>query len=662
MLKMEMVIRMAKFKISNRRYLGSKAKLIDFIQETINRECGKITSFLDLFGGTGNVGWAFNKSKVSVLINDILYSNYVTYLAFFGNESINEKLLKNILQSYNELSIEEDNYFSINFRNTYFSEKNCKKIGFIRSDIEKRYKNNEINARERAILITSLLYAMDKVANTVGHYDAYRLNGDLTKDIFLKELDLPDQSINENNVIFNKDANELVSEVYADVVYIDPPYNSRQYCDAYHLLENVARWEMPKVFGTARKMDRSRLKSKYCTKSAPIEFDRLIQSINAKYIVVSYNNMGKKGAGRSQAKIDDEDIMESLSRRGSVKVFEVSHQQFTAGKSNIKGHKERLFVCYVGDNCQMKSITPVSNGYVKSPLNYTGGKYKLLGQLFKKFPKKITTFVDLFGGGFNVGANVNSSISIYNDKDMRVTRLIKLMYKYSGATIIRKLDNIIEKYGLSNSLLNGYSYYDCNSNGGLGTYNKHKYLKLREDYNNMIYHTEEKDYMLLCLIVFSFNNQIRFNSLGEFNMPIGKRDLNSSMRTNIKRFCERIKKLSIKFISKDFTQIEPLDFDKPFFYCDPPYFLGTASYNENNGWNEAKEIELLDFLKKLDKLNIPFALSNVIEHKGMIHEHLKKWVEDNHFNIYYMKVNYSNSNYHLKDKTAFTKEVLITNF
>lgn len=653
---------MAKFKISNRRYLGSKAKLINFINEIVNKECGKFTSFLDLFGGTGNVGWSFNSKEISVIINDTLYSNYQTYLAFFGNQLVDESNLKKIINEYNETNDLNDNYFSNNFSNTYFSQSNCKKIGYIREDIEEKYNNNEINERERAILITSLLYAMDRIANTVGHYDAYRLNGDLDKQIVLEELELPSNKTNENNKVFNRDANQLVSEIYADVVYIDPPYNSRQYCDAYHLLENVSRWEKPEVFGTARKMDRSKLKSKYCTRSAPIEFDRLIQSINAKFIIVSYNNMGKKGAGRSQAKIDDKDIIDSLSKKGKVKVFEVDHQQFTTGKSKIEDHKERLFVCFVGQTSSENRILENIGSYVKSPLNYTGGKFKLLEQLLQKFPKNITTFVDLFGGGFNVGANVNSPITIYNDKDKKVTRLIKLLYKYSGTKIIHNLEKIIDEYNLSNSLLNGYAYYCCTSDKGLGHYNKSNYLRLRSDYNNKQHDSEEKDLLLLCLIIYGFNNQIRFNSSGEFNMPVGKRDLNSSMRINIKQFSDRIKRLNIKFISKDFSSIDPSIFERPFFYCDPPYFLGTATYNENNGWNSKKEIELLKFLELLNYLNIPFALSNVIEHKGITHTILKKWINDNYFNVYYIKTNYSNSNYHLKNKKSNTIEVLVTNF
>ena len=282
---------MSKLNIKNRRYLGSKAKLLSFITEVVEKECNNINVFLDLFGGTGNVAWNFNNQYTTIMVNDILLSNYYSYLAWFGSQEINEQLISEQIKYYNNLENLEDNYFSMNFSNTFFSEFNCKKIGFIREDIENQCLNNEINEREKAILVTSLLYAMDKIANTVGHYDAYRLNGDLNKDLVLEELDLPQREINLNNIIYNEDANSLVNKVVADLVYIDPPYNSRQYCDAYHLLENVASWQKPVVYGVARKMDRTNLKSKYCTRSAPKQFEELINNINSRYILVSYNNM-----------------------------------------------------------------------------------------------------------------------------------------------------------------------------------------------------------------------------------------------------------------------------------------------------------------------------------------------------------------------------------
>ena len=139
-----------------------------------------------------------------------------------------------------------------------------------------------------------------------------------------------------------EDTNELVKNIYADVVYIDPPYNSRQYCDAYHLIENIARWEKPEVYGVARKMDRSALKSKYCTRSAPKVFEDLIKNLNAKYIVVSYNNMANKGNDRSNARISDSQILDILKSKGSVKTFSEQFKAFTTGKSERLDNEERF--------------------------------------------------------------------------------------------------------------------------------------------------------------------------------------------------------------------------------------------------------------------------------------------------------------------------------
>ena len=147
---------------------------------------------------------------------------------------------------------------------------------------------------------------MDRVANTVGHYDAY-----IKKEIKDREFILKFpffQKSNKNNQIYNEDANELIKKIKCDVLYIDPPYNSRQYCDAYHLLENIIKWEKPEVFGVAKKFDRAKLKSKYSLQSATETFSELIKNANCKYILFSYNNMQEKGNIRSNAKLSDEDI------------------------------------------------------------------------------------------------------------------------------------------------------------------------------------------------------------------------------------------------------------------------------------------------------------------------------------------------------------------
>ncbi|MCM1134325.1 MAG: DNA adenine methylase [Clostridium sp.] len=336
--------------ISSRRYLGNKYKLLPFITKVVSEECSEIKSVADIFAGTGAVSSGF-LDKV-IITNDIMYSNYICNLAWFGSQEYNPQTIIDYIIQYNSISKYEDNYMTENFADTYFSYNDCSKIGFIREDIERNYRGGVINDRERAIFITSLLYAMDKIAKTCGHYDAYRKGADF--DISL-ELSAPSAKVHNHseNKCFNKDANELVKEIYADLVYIDPPYNSRQYCDAYHLLENVARWEKPDVFGVAKKMNRDKLKSRYCTQSATEAFEDLIKNINAKYILFSYNNMAAKGNGRSNAKIADEDIMRILQNKGTVKVFSENYKAFSAGKSNIADNAERLFLC----TCFSREVT-----------------------------------------------------------------------------------------------------------------------------------------------------------------------------------------------------------------------------------------------------------------------------------------------------------------
>lgn len=328
--------------INNRRYLGNKYKLLPFITRVVKDQNLEFDSFADIFAGTGAVSSAFTDKQI--ITNDLMYSNYICNFAWFGAEKYDAEKIVEFIVRYNSESQFSENYMTENFADTYFSADDCARIGFIREDIETSFNNGDLNKRERAILITSLLYAMDKIAKTCGHYDAYRKGAEFDSSLELY-VPLAEQNNNENNQCYNMDANELVKSLYADLVYIDPPYNSRQYCDAYHLLENVARWQKPEVHGVARKMDRSELKSKYCTQSATEAFEQLIADIKAKYILLSYNNMAEKGNNRSNAKISDDDIIRILENKGSVSVFSEGYKAFTTGKSDIADNAERLFLC-----------------------------------------------------------------------------------------------------------------------------------------------------------------------------------------------------------------------------------------------------------------------------------------------------------------------------
>lgn len=330
------------YKIENRRYTGSKAKLISWIMPLINKKCnGGI--FADIFAGKGVVAAAASDSFKHIIINDFLYSNYAFYKAFFEKGKWSKERLKKIIKKYNNIHAKslKDNFFSKNFGSKYFSKETAKIIGFIREDIEKN--KSKLTKKEYFILLASLLYTADKAANTVGHYDSYlrRAHGNkkfalrLIEPIKVKKVD-----------IFRKDANLLVENLRADVVYIDPPYNSRQYSRFYHLLETLTKWDKPKLYGIALK-PKPENTSDYCRVKAPVVFKDLINKLNCKYIVVSYNNTYNSKSGSSRNKIKLDQIKNILKQRGKTAIFKKSYKFFNSGKTEFNNHKEYLFITKV---------------------------------------------------------------------------------------------------------------------------------------------------------------------------------------------------------------------------------------------------------------------------------------------------------------------------
>ena len=292
--------------------------------------------------------------------------------------------------------------------------------------------------------------------------------------------------------------------------------------------------------------------------------------------------------------------------------------------------------------------------YIKSPLNYTGGKYKLLEQIMPLFPQNIKTFVDLFAGGCNVAANVTAEQIIANDYNKEIIELYHFFQKSTPEALERQIDEIIEKYALSNTAKYGYAHYNTDSSRGVGAYNKAGYTKLRADYN------QQKDPLLFyTTLLFAFNNQIRFNAKGDFNTPVNKRDFNKSLRKNLQLFVQRLNRGDISFLAKDYRTVEIAD--DAFVYIDPPYLATLAAYNENGGWSVHKEQELLEYMDRLHQRKIKFALSNVFENKGNRNELLIAWSKK--YKVHYIDHSYSNCNYHSKNKhKESTVEVLIMNY
>ena len=298
---------------------------------------------------------------------------------------------------------------------------------------------------------------------------------------------------------------------------------------------------------------------------------------------------------------------------------------------------------------------------VKSPLNFTGGKYKLLPQLVPLFPSDISTFVDLFCGGCNVGVNVTAKKIICNDIDSNLIGLFSFFKGKSYDDLLPKIQEVINKFNLSNSEKNGYSFYNCNSANGLGNFNRTGFLNLRKTFNTLSKSNENYYLYLYILIVYAFNNQIRFNSNGEFNLPVGKRDFNLRMQNKLKNFLAALETKNISFSNYYFSDIKiPELSEKDFVYADPPYLITCATYNEKS-WNEDEEKKLLSYLDELSKNKIRFALSNVLSTDNKTNTILQAWLNERKYNCHHLDFSYKNSNYHKKN-IAKTDEVLITNY
>ncbi len=328
------------FNIYNRRYIGSKAKLVNWIFDNIKIE--GINSVCDIFAGSGVIAEKFTTIPHinNIVLNDLLYSNQIIYSAFFlGQQSDFNKL--NELQHFLNYDIPlKNNYFSDNFSNKFFSFNDCLKIGTIREYIN----TLQLSELDRNILLASLIYSMDKIANTVGHYEAYR-KSITPQDMFVFELIKPIQH-NKNIQIYRTDANILAKTIKADLVFIDPPYNSRQYSRFYHIYENLIKWEKPKLYGVALKPAEENM-SNYCRSNAPKFLADLIENIDCKQIILTYNNTYNSKSSSSQNKINFDEIQQILNKKGKLKIIEKIHSYFNAGKTNFNDHKEFLFIVEV---------------------------------------------------------------------------------------------------------------------------------------------------------------------------------------------------------------------------------------------------------------------------------------------------------------------------
>lgn len=309
------------------------------------------------------------------------------------------------------------------------------------------------------------------------------------------------------------------------------------------------------------------------------------------------------------------------------------------------------------------------NGYIKSPINYTGNKFRILDQMIPYMPKKIGTMVDLFSGGATVGLNIDADKVIFIDSNKRIINLLETIAEYDFDSLLTDILKIIDLYGLSLSCVYGYKTYkdmivSDNVNNGLKEYNKNQFYRLREDYNKISDKSIKKaNIILYLLMVYGFNNDIRFSKEGNFNLPIGKTDFNLNNAFKLYMFIKRTKKMNFEFIHTEFNSkvSKQIVSTADFVYMDPPYLITTAVYNESNQWNNQKEYQLLDFVEELLSTNKNFMLSNIIEKRSRRNEPLYYWTEKQAANIEIIDINYHyrGASYNKKNRDDQEREIII---
>jgi len=608
------------------RFIGNKTRLLQEIDQFLKENSISGNVFCDIFAGSSSVGDYF-KSRYKIISNDFLKfstdiakaklwnSEIPTFNIFKGKYQIDPFIYFNKKIYKYEANFFITNNYSPKGSRQYFSSNNTIKIDGIRIEIEEFYKNKIFNEHEYYFLLASLLESAMRFSNTSGTYEAFLKEWDkrALKAFILLPIELFNYKIKQNNEIYNEDSNTLIRKIKGDILYIDPPYTVTEYSSAYHVLETLSRYDYPDISGITGRRIYNDKKSIYTRKKEAIRaFEDLIRQAKFKHIVISYSN-------ESLISINDlEKMFKKYAIDKKIVTKQISYRTYKNLRESKKSTNLFEVLIYFKKN----------NVIIKSPLNYTGSKDKLMPQIEKYLPGHIDSFIDVMGGAFNVGINVVADEVVYNEYNPYVYKMIQMLLYTNPKKILKHIIKQIKRFNLSR--------------GNSKTYNV-----FRAEYNS-----KQNAMDLFVLSMFSFQNQLRFNSSLEFNTPVGNCAFNNTLSQRIFDFKPRVKE--IKLTNYDFQHLNYKKFSKDsLFYFDPPYFITNGSYNDGkrgfDGWNSDLETKLLKYITSLHNNGYKFMLSNIIHHKNKTNHILKDWIGTHKFNVFELK-------------SGARKEVIIINY
>lgn len=594
------------------RFLGNKESITPEISSLLKEKglLGRNLTLFDAFCGTGSVSDAL-KDSFHIVANDIL-SWCVTYTRgrICAKDCSFARLGFDPFKYLNGNDDRLEGFFYLNYspggsQRMYFSAGNAGRIDYFRAKIEEWKTGGLLSDDEYAYLLACLVESLSDVANTAGVYGAFLKDWDprANKPITFNKVDSKESGHGELE-FFNEKIENVISEIECDVLYLDPPYTQNQYGTQYHILETLILNDSPSISPITGSRSTAPMRSDWSKEyKAHILFEQVVAKTKARYILFSYNSDG----------LMSKDFIEaSLKRYGKPDTYlckKISYKKYRNFKT--KGDKEHFEYLFFVEKKHPDDV------FYESPLNYIGSKSKMIREIKKNLPGGFDTFLDVFGGGFNVGVNIQANRVIYNDINCYVKQLVESFKENDTYSYLLYIRQMTKKFGLEIA-------------------NSESYLKARQHYNSLP--LEKRDPRLLyTIILYGYQQQIRFNSDHNFNNPVGMRWFNDKVLEKMISFSRILKDRSFRFECRDFMDFSDDVGQGTFVYMDPPYRLTRGSYNDGKrgfeGWTKDHEQKLFAFADRLSAAGIRFMISYVLEHNEKINDSLETWIRERGYRL-----------------------------